>query len=653
MRKFLLPVIALVMLSAVVAACAQQPTPVVQTQTIEVTRVVEVSKEVTKVVTEKVEVVVTATPEPVEAPKQLIVCMAQEPDTLLYDVVGGTSALVKTAILYTVQDPVITNLTYAYQAGPILEELPTLENGGAEVIDVEVTEGMQVQDPVSGEVVTYTGAPTTMQAIRVTFKFKKGLTWEDGQPLTAHDSVLAYELGKRPDSQVASRFTYDRTASYEATDDQTVVWTGIPGFMDPTYNTNVWTPVPSQELEGLTPDEIRANEKFARSPLSYGPYSLRLPGAEWVAGDHVTAVKNPNYWRADQGLPAFEAVTYKFIPDTNQLLAQMLAGECDIITQDGALENQAPFLKQAEEQGLVKPFFVTGTVWEHIDFQIDPGDQRPALGRCFPVRKAMTMGTDRQSVVDQVLFGESKVLHTFIPEEHPFYNPDVPKYEFDPEGAKQLLEESGWVDSDGDGIREASGVSCEWVNWRTKETETYQVPDGTKLSLTLNTTAGNKLREQVTQIFQANMKEIGVEVKLEYLPAGVYFGDPPDGPLFSRKYDLAEFAWLSGVEPGGNLYQCTGVPDESNGWSGQNNTGWCSPAFDAASNAAMSSLEEDVRRENWYKAQEALEGEQGLPFIPMFQRLKIAATRPDLTGFVMDPTENSEMFNLAEFKIEQ
>nr|WP_290665905.1 peptide ABC transporter substrate-binding protein [Ardenticatena sp.] len=645
MRKVLVLFVAVFALFALAACGGGEGQTVVQT--VVVTEIVE-GETVEKVV----EKVVTATPEPVDTgPKELIVCMAQEPDTLLYDVVGGTNALVKTAVLHALTDPVYTGLSYDYQP-VLLEKRPSLEDGDAEFIDVEVTEGMMVYDPEQGDVVTYTGEPTTMQAMRVTFKWKEGITWEDGTPLTAYDSVMAYELGNRPDSGVPSRFTYDVTASYEATDDYTTVWTGVPGWVDSTYWLNAWGPVPRHELEGLTPDEIRNDEKFARSPLSFGGFSLRAEGAEWVAGDHITLVKNPNYWRASEGLPKVDRLIYKFIPDTNQLLAQLLAGQCDVGTQDGMGVDQAPFLINAEQEGLLKPYFVTGTVWEHIDFQLDPGDDRPALGRCAPVRLAMVLATDRQTMVDEVLFGRSKVLNVWLPEEHPMYAADsVNTYPFDPERAAQILEESGWVDNDGDGIREANGVSCEWVNWRTKEVETYQVPDGTPLKFVLNTTSGNKMREQVTQIFQQNMKDIGIDIELEYLPAGVYFGDPPDGPLFSRKYDLAEFAWLTGVEPPGDLYTCDGVPDESNGWAGLNNTAYCNPEYDQAVRAAQSTLIREEQAANWAKAQEIFTREDQLPIIPLFQRLKVAATRPEVVGFNMDPTENSELYNVEEWDI--
>lgn len=71
-------------------------------------------------------------------------------------------------------------------------------------------------------------------------------------------------------------------------------------------------------------------------------------------GDHITVVKNPNYWRAGEGLPRIDTVIFRIVQDTNQLLAQLLSGDCDIGTQDAAFDAQAEFLKQAEAEGLLK-----------------------------------------------------------------------------------------------------------------------------------------------------------------------------------------------------------------------------------------------------------------------------------------------------------
>jgi len=641
MRK-LTVLLGLLAILSVLAACAQ-PTPEVRVEEKVIEKTVVVEKEVEKTVIVEKKVIVTPTPPP-PGPKTLVVCMAQEPETLY---TYGGSMLVQRAVLHGLEEEPYTGLTYDFQPKGLVK-LPNLKDGDAEIRKVIVKPGDKYVNE-NDEIVEATEEMELEQMV-VTFKMKPGQKWEDGTPVTAKDSVFSFNLAKHPDTPV-NKYTEDRTAEYKALDELTTQWIGLPGYKDFTYFLNFWSPLPEHVLGEYYPDRVAEilESDFSRDPLSYGPFTLE----EWVAGDHITLKKNPNYYRAAEGLPRVDTVIFRFIPDTNNLLAQLLAGQCDIGTQDGMDLNQSPFLKQAEQQGILKPVFQTGTVWEHIDFNIWPVDDRIAFGACLEVRKAIAYGTDRQAMVDQVLYGESKVLHSYIPPEHPEYPGDenLTTYPYDPEKAMQILEEAGWRDEDGDGIREAHGVTCTRVDFNTREPQEYKIPDGTPLRMTLNTTSGNKMREQVTQLFQQNMKDIGIDIELEYLPASVYFADGPDGPLFGRRFDLGEFAWLTGVTPPGFLYHCDNVPTPENNWGGQNETAWCDDAYSKAVSNALQELDDEKRSEYWAEAQKIFS--EQLPVLPLFARIKVAATRPEVKNFRVDPTQNSELYNIEEIDIEQ
>lgn len=665
-RRLLTAAGLLVALGLLAGACA--PTPA------EVQKVVE-----TVVVTEEVvkEVVITPTPRP-EGPKELIICQAQEPDTLYW---YGGSMLAARHVQHALYDGPIDAASYSYQP-IILEKLPSIEDGDAVVEEVEVRPGDTVLDVTgavarweegvtvtnsAGEQVTFGGNPVRMNRIVATFRLLEGIMWEDGQPLTVNDSVFSFNLAAHPDTPVG-KFGIERTASYEATDDRTAVWTGIPGWMDATYFINFWLPLPEHVIGDVAPADLLEHD-YSRMPVGYGAFKM----VEWVAGSHIIVERNPNYFRAAEGLPHIDRVTFKFIPDTNQLLAQLLSGECDIGTQDGMSLDQSPFLIQAEEQGILKPYFQTGTVWEHIDFNFDPVDARPAFGAFPEVRRAIALGTDRQAMVDSILYGRSKVQHSYIPEEHPRYPGEssagpialdaavqnsIVEWPFDPDQARALLEEAGWVDSDGDGIREAAQTKTitilvptfgEGGTYQGNVEKTVTIPAGTRLSMTLNTTSGNRMREQITQAFQANMRDIGMEIQIELLPASVYFADGPDGPLFGRRFDLGEFAWLTGVEPPGELYICSQVPGPDNAWGGQNQTSYCNPEYDEWVQRALGTLVEEEQIDFWAKAQFLFS--RDLPVMPLFARIKVAATRPEVANFVIDPTENSEISLIEEFDL--
>jgi peptide/nickel transport system substrate-binding protein len=363
-----------------------------------------------------------------------------------------------------------------------------------------------------------------------------------------------------------------------------------------------------------------------------------------VAGDNILLVKNEFYYRQDEGLPYLESVTFKFIPDTNQLVAQLLSGQCDIGTQDGLNVSQSPFLIEAESSGLLVPYFQTGTSFEHIDFGINSyGDYGDGVGRPdwfedMRVRQAMTMCTDRQGMVDNILYGRSEVIHTYIPTVHPLYPKDgLTEWPYDVEAANALLDEAGYVDSDGDGWREDPAT-------------------GVPFRVTLGTTTGNELRQQLTQIFKENMVECGIDIDLYYLPASEWFADGPDGPLFGRRFDLGEFAWSTGVQPSCNLYttnSITGPEDEGfGGWGNANDIGWSNETFDQICNVALASLPGTTAyEENHMEAQRIFS--QEVPSLPLFLKLKVSATRPGVINFVSDPTQNSELWNLFEIDLEQ
>ena len=667
-KRFVLTALFALVGALVLAAC--QPQTI--TETVEVTRVVTETEvvegetiEVTRVVTEteEVEVVVEVTAAAEEAPaqpKDLVICMAQEPATLYP---AGGSMLAQTAVTHAIWTSQYSSLSYGFQAQG-LAKLPSIADGDAVVNVVEVSAGEIVVDatgePVElaegvevvnadGETVAFDGTSVMMEQMVVDFEIV-ARNWSDGEPVTSDDYLYTFDVYSDPDTP-ASKFTFDRTAAYEAVDDLNLRWTGVPGYKDSTYFLNV---IPGGALEvfpehawsGFSAAELLEAEESSRMPLGDGAFVVE----EWVAGDSIRLVPNEHYYRADEGLPYLDSLTYKFIPDTNQLVAQLLSGQCDIGTQDGMDVSQSPFLIEAENNGLLTPYFQTGTVFEHIDFGINSyGDYGDGVGRPdwfedARVRQAMTMCTDRQSMVDNILFGRSEVIHTYIPSVHPLYPDDLTEWPFDVEQANALLDEVGYVDSDGDGIREDSAT-------------------GTPFAVTLGTTTGNEMRQQLTQIFKENMLECGIDVELYYLPASEWFADGPDGPLFGRRFDLGEFAWLTGVEPSCNLYlssEITGPSEETNpvtgtnfgGWGAASDTGWYNSDYDVICNTAIGSLPGTAAYEDSHKEAQRIFSQE-VPVIPLFLRLKVAAARPNVANFGVDPTQNSELYNIYEIDLVQ
>lgn len=646
-KKLIVALGTIVVLSLVLSGCVT-PTPETIVETVIVTEVVET-------VIKTVEVMVTPEPtkEPEAGPKILVVCQEQEPSSLYFN---GTSMTAAWHVFSAVYDGPIDNRTYAYQP-IILEKLPSVDDGDAvlQVVTVqegdmvveadgnvvELTAGMYIHPAgcmVEDCIVEFDGTPIEMDQMVVIFKMIDGLLWSNGDPLTADDSVYNFELVSDPDT-VTDKSTVERTTSYEAVDDSTTVWTGLPGYIDEVYFTNFFTPMPRklwQEELGYSAADLIDAEESSRMPMGWGAFIL----TEWVAGDHITAVKNPNYFRASEGLPNVDKVIYRFVTDANAALAQLISGECDIVTQDGSMADQALLLLKLEQQKVLNPVFVTDTHWEHVDFGIIPApdyDRQDFFGD-IRTRQAIAHCLDRQTVIDTILYGRSIVIDNYIPPEHPLYNPDIKTYPYDPTAGEALLEDAGWVDSDGDGIRKASGVEG--------------VPDGTLLEFSWQSTT-QPMVVTYMQIFQQNLLECGIKVNLMNLPADEYFGAvDAGGPLWGRHFDMASFTSGTGVKPPcTTLYISSEIPSDENNWVGQNDSGFMNAEYDAACTKAISNLPGSQASIDGYLEAQRVFAEQ-LPVIPLFLYLKIAVTRPEVKGFTMDTTGKTEMWNIETLDLD-
>ena len=246
----------------------------------------------------------TIPPTPTVPPRVLTVCLGSEPETLY---IYGGSSLAQSHVLEAIYDGPVDAIGYEYHP-VILEKLPDFADGDASLDPVSVQAGDWVVNDAGllvqldlGEIVrpfgcsnsscavAYDGEPLEMSQLSATFTLKEGLKWSDSVPLTAADSAFSYQIA----SQCQADFglcgglglvgeggldTLSQTASYTALDERTVRWTGVPGTLDPAYQTNFFTPLPEHQLSGYDPDDLFTAQETARQPLGWGPYMVNDPG---------------------------------------------------------------------------------------------------------------------------------------------------------------------------------------------------------------------------------------------------------------------------------------------------------------------------------------------------------------------------------------
>lgn len=602
--------------------------------------------------TPTLEPTLTATPLPL-LQRQLTVCLEQEPASL-YPLNNPSSAA--RSVLAAVYDGPIDTNSYGYQA-VILERLPSLENGDAQLFPKSVVIGDEVVD-ASGTPVTlgvgvkirpagcrsdacvieYDGTSgNQMDQMQVTFNILPGLTWSDGEPLTAEDSVYAYQVAADPASS-GSRFLVDRTQSYEAADETTLQWWGKPGFIDPTYFTNFWPPLPEHLWSQIPVDQLSESGESARTPLGWGPFIIQ----EWVPGDHITLTKNPRYFRIGEGLPRFDILTFRFVANPETSISDLLAGSCDILDPGLRLDGQARLLRSMADQNQLQALFTTVPVMEELALGIQPasydngfdsGQDRLDYFGDVRVRQALATCLDRQQVVDSVLSGLSTVPNSYLPPEHPLFDPSVTAYPFNVAAAGQLLEQAGWLDVDQDPStpRQARGIAG--------------IPSGTPFEVNY-VTSNAVQRQQVSTILVASLAQCGIKVNVQFLDANTFYAPGPDGVLFGRNFDLAEFAMgNTGMETPCDWYTRSEVPNAANHWVGTNVSGTSDPAFDTACLAAQRSLPDGPDQAAAYAQAQSIFADE-LPVIPLYWRVKTAATRADLCYFSLDPTASSSLWNI-------
>jgi peptide/nickel transport system substrate-binding protein len=467
----------------------------------------------------------------------------------------------------------------------------------------------------------------------------EGLMWSDGTPITTSDSIYSYGLASS-DITPGSKFLVDRTETYEAADEQTIQWWGKPGYIDPDYYTNFWMPLPEHAWSEFPSDQLLKVDVSAKLPMGWGPYIID----EWEAGKQLHLIKNLNYFRAGSGLPKFDELTFLIVPNTDAAVTALVDGTCDVLDPSTRLDGQVSLLQEMQlnnqarlltAQTMTMEWLGIGITHASYDDNFDVRKDRPDLFGDKRTRQAIALCLDRQRVVDTVLFGLSQVPDSYLPPDHPLHNANIQTYEFNPAAGSQILEQVGWLDQDNNPStpRQAFNVT--------------NVPINTPLVLNYYTTSATQ-RHQVAEIFAQSLAECGIGLNVIYQSASDFYAQGPVGPLFGRQFDLAEYAiGVNSLEPQCSWFTSSQMPGVSNNWVGTNVSGYKNPNFDAACQKALQTVSTDPEYAFHQEAQAIFAAD--IPSIPLYLRLKVAATRPDFCGFTLDPSSSSPLADLESF----
>ncbi|MGD9146910.1 MAG: peptide ABC transporter substrate-binding protein, partial [Anaerolineae bacterium] len=457
------------------------------------------------------------------------------------------------------------------------------------------------------EVPTVDNGGVSADGLIVTYNLKENIVWSDGDPFDCEDVAFSFEVIMHPESGAAATTGYEDMESVTCPDPYTVV-VKYNKFYAP-YLTMFDAITPSHI--GLDPTTMNEWEYNRTMDPALGPFVME----EWVSGDHMTLVRNENYelWETE-GKPYVDAIILRWI-ESREVGKQLIqTGELDHVWD--LSEADLPEAQTWEGVVVVNPPS-TGT--ERLLFNLrDPEVDAPctealeedpmwhwALGDP-KVREAIELGIDKNTINDKLLYGFAKVGTAEI--NLGWGAPDIPESEYNPEKAMALLEEAGWTDEDGDGVRECNG--CPYAE------------DGRALRLKIQTTSGNALREQCQQVLMEMMAEIGIEFYIENVPSAELFGSYANGAFRKHgQFDILMYTSSAGVDPHSQLdgyYHSKNIPCDDNDGQGWNYARWIDEEFDAQMEIGGSSPDIAVRAEAYQKAAERIA--EGRPQIYLYDR---------------------------------
>ena len=451
----------------------------------------------------------------------------------------------------------------------------------------------------------------------VTWKLKQDIKWSDGTPLTAADVVFTYEFISNSDVGAVTAGTYEVVESVEAIDDYTIkvnfqevnpawflVFVGAEGMILPKHLYEGFNGINSREA----PSNIM--------PVGTGPYRV----IEFKPGDVVVYEPNPFFRKADS--LGFKRIELKGGGDaTSAARAVLQTGEADFAYN---LQVEAPILKELEAAGKGKVVSNLGASMERILInQTDPKQETAEGERSslqFPhpfwtdkrVRQALSLAIDRDTVATQLYGVTGKATGNFLIAPQQYVSPNT-SYDFNLEKAATLLEEAGWRDTNGDGIRDKNGVEMQIV---------FQ-------------TSVNPLRQKTQEIIKQALQSLGIWVELKSIDASIFFSsDPANNDTLEHFYaDLQMFTReIANPDPSSYMrtYTCDEIPQKANNWVGQNSARYCNPDYDKLWVQSAKELDSQKRQALFIQMNDLLVNDAVV--IPLIHRANVIGVSNKLAG---------------------
>lgn len=455
----------------------------------------------------------------------------------------------------------------------------TYAHAGSDGYTSEIVFGTIFESLLQYDVDKYTHVPMLAESyevsedkLSVTYKIKEEACFSDGHPVTADDAVFSYNMVMDPLTDTASHASYlSIIKDVVKVDDKTVKFI---------FDEVQFKAIEYSGLMEIYPEHIykyddpKVFNEHVSNPVGSGPYVFE----KWNIGSDIVLKRNANYWSKK---PNIEKIIFKFINNNTAAAQALRSHEVDYMKP---LSEQYHDLSQDEE--FTKEFNCLSYWAPDVGYFWIGWNQDKVFFKDKRVRLALTHLINRELILDKLL----RIPEAKIPT-GPFYlfgpqnDPSVKPWPYDPEKAKQLLDEAGWKDTDGDGVRDKDGI-----------------PFRIKYAIV----AGFEPHTQMAKLVKDSLATVGIDVTPDPYEGSIFFKRVKD-----RNFDAVNMAWGGGLAADPfQVWHSSQI-----GGGGSNYVGFNNPEADKLIEGARKEFDADKRNEMYKKFHRIIHEEQPYTFI--------------------------------------
>lgn len=409
------------------------------------------------------------------------------------------------------------------------------------------------------------------------FHLKKGALFHDGRELTSRDVKYTFESILDPELGSAKRGSYLAVEKIEAPDSLTIIFK----LREP------YAPFMVSMIQGIVPAHIADidEKRLSLNPVGSGPFIFE----SWQKDEKIELTAFKDYYG---GEPKLRRIVFRIVPDETIRLLEMEKGGVHLI-QNGLSPDILPRLRKNEHLKII-----TGpsTNYSYLGFNMEDPILRNRM-----VRQAIASSINRESIITNILKGTASPATGLLPPEHWAYQGDVQRYPYDPAHAAQLLDRAGFKDPDGDGPKP-------------------------RLQLVYKTSQ-NQLRRRIAEVIQQNLKDVGVELKIQSYEWGTFFSHIRKG-----NFQIYSLTWVGITEPDIYYYifHTSNVPPQ-----GANRGRYLNAEIDELLVKGRRAVDFDQRKAVYGQVQKIIAEDS--PYVSLWHETNVVVMRKEVEGFRLYP----------------